>query len=140
MVHTERRLLPIPMPGTVADLGTLFSIISSLLIYQSLLCGGGWLALRWLGADSLQFTELAGLIGYSLVLVFPAAAVGALTINVLAWVAMILAATASVIFIYQNLASVLRTSAMGPEKGTIYTAVLCVIHLVFLLSVKIAYI
>lgn len=140
MVHTKGRLLPGAVPGKTTDLSTLFSILSSLLAYLGIICGGGWLGLRWLGAESLRFVELCGLVGYSLVLLFPAVLIGALSVNILSWMAMLACIAASAPFIYQNLAPVLRTSALGPEKGVMYTAAVCLIHSLFLVSLKIAYI
>lgn len=54
------------------DVGRLAALLSFVLLYLAAAAGGGWAALRAVGADSLQLAELAALLGYSLAVFVPA--------------------------------------------------------------------
>lgn len=61
-----------PHPGQKPDLQSLSSSLTLVILFLLVLGGGGWTILRWLGADTLLLTEVLALVGYSLVLMFPA--------------------------------------------------------------------
>lgn len=116
------------------------SILSSslfyILFYLGIVVGGGWMVLRWLGADSIYFTELLCLFGYSLVFFFPLIAISQLRIKLLTWLAALAVGGASSFFVYQNLYAALRTSALGVDRAFFYSVVILFLHAIFVLSVK----
>lgn len=68
MASTAGNFLPHTTPPAFQPLSSSLSLV---FFYLGLICFGGWMVLKWLGADSIQVVELTCLIGYSLVLFYP---------------------------------------------------------------------
>jgi hypothetical protein len=128
----------LPPYGRPVDFQSLSSALTIIAIHYSTVCLGGWALLKWLGVDSLHCTELVTLIGYSLLLFYPVLLLSMLSIWALTWVAALIGIAGSAYFVYHNLHPVLRTSAIGVDKAKIYSSALVLVHVFFLISLKVS--
>jgi len=129
----------LPYPSSIDHLSTLSSSLFYILFYLGIVAGGGWMALRWLGADGIYFTELFCLFGYSLMFFFPLIAIFLLRIKVLTWIVALVVSGASSFFVYQNLHAALRTSALGVDRTFVCSVAILFFHAVFVLSLKVLF-
>ena len=122
-----------------SDFQLLFSTISSVLIYLGIVSGGGWATFKWMGISNLSLTQLSGLMGYSLLWAFPIALIGGLKLGLLTWIAVMGFAASSAYFLYLNLQPSISEMGLSREKVTLYSGSLGLIQMLFLISLKLAY-
>ena len=139
LIFVASSLSAYPHLPTPDYLSILSSSLFYILFYLGIVVGGGWMALRWLGADSIYFTELLCLFGYSLIFFFPLIAISQLRIRLFTWVTAFAVSAASSFFVYQNLHAALRTSALGVDRAFICSVVILALHAIFVLSVKVLF-